>query len=90
MSLVKHDYLFPYCSRIKITSSLIGVALGVEPASTDVMNHPPQTSQSLFDWELIIDIKFYGIILGVLSLGSFIDGFFRRSQQQSHLAGDFY
>jgi len=56
-----------------VTSSPIALALGVERAAKDVMKHPPRPlSSSLFSFELILDTIVYGVLMGVLSLLSYI------------------
>jgi potassium/sodium efflux P-type ATPase len=56
-----------------VTSSPIALALGVERAAKDVMHHPPRPlSSSLFSFELMLDTMVYGILMGVLSLLSYI------------------
>jgi len=56
-----------------VTSSPIALALGVERAARDVMKHPPRPlSSSLFSFELCLDTVVYGVLMGVLSLLSYI------------------
>ncbi|ORX35845.1 calcium ATPase [Piromyces finnis] len=56
-----------------VTSSPIALALGVEKAAKDVMHHPPRPlSSSLFSFELMLDTVIYGLLMGVLSLVSYI------------------
>jgi potassium/sodium efflux P-type ATPase len=56
-----------------ITSSPVALALGVEYASEDVMQLPPRRKdQNLASWELNLDLAFFGMVLGMFSLGSFM------------------
>src|SRR5207249_1119888 len=38
-----------------VTSSPPAMGLGVERASKDIMNYPPQSKSGLFTWEVIVD-----------------------------------
>ncbi|CAB5394826.1 unnamed protein product [Rhizophagus irregularis] len=55
-----------------ITSSPPAMGLGVERASSDIMRYPPRSKGGLFTWEVIIDMIYYGIVLGGLSLANFV------------------
>ena len=56
-----------------VTSSPVALALGVEEASKDIMKFPPRSKDAkLWTPQLITDTLFYGSILGMFSLGSFV------------------
>lgn len=57
-----------------VTSSPIALALGLEHASADIMNHPPREKgkSSLWTLEFVFDNFVYGILIGMQSLSSFI------------------
>ncbi|CAG8743606.1 16080_t:CDS:2, partial [Rhizophagus irregularis] len=55
-----------------VTSSPPAMGLGVERASGDIMRYPPRSKGGLFTWEVIIDMIYYGIVLGGLSLANFV------------------
>ncbi|RKP24819.1 potassium/sodium efflux P-type ATPase, partial [Syncephalis pseudoplumigaleata] len=56
-----------------ITSSPPAMALGMEPATKDIMLRPPRRiGTGLFSKEIIADILYYGIWMGVLSLANFV------------------
>ncbi|KAF9406024.1 Na+ ATPase [Podila epigama] len=56
-----------------ITSSPPAMGLGLEPASETNMHEPPRSAkQGLFSREVIMDTVVYGMIMGILSFGSFI------------------
>ena len=56
-----------------VTSSPVALALGVEEASKDIMKFPPRSKDSkLWTPQLISDTLFYGSVLGMFSLGSFV------------------
>lgn len=56
-----------------VTSSPVSLALGMELASPDIMQYPPRPlGTSLWTIEFIVDTFYYGILIGLLSLGGFI------------------
>jgi len=56
---------------IMITSGLPDMGLGMEIASADIMDRPPQSKQGIFTWEIIIDTLVYGVWMAALCLASF-------------------
>jgi Ca2+-transporting ATPase len=53
------------------------MALGVEPAEDDAMNNPPRPANaSIFADGLAVDVIWQGIIIGLLTLGSYLLGWF--------------
>jgi len=49
------------------------MGLGVEKADPDIMRYPPRSrKRGLFTTEVLMDIIFYGIVIGGLTLGSFV------------------
>lgn len=58
-----------------ITDSLPAVALGMEPPEKDVMKHPPVSpKEGLFTGSLVFSIITEGILIGALTLFSYIVG----------------
>lgn len=56
-----------------VTGTPAALALGIEPAPKKIMDkHYRPVNEGLFTTETIIDISFYGFIMGIISLGSFI------------------
>lgn len=56
-----------------VTSSPIALALGGEKADPDIMLRPPRRKEDgLFNKEVLFDTFFYGILMGIMTLGSFI------------------
>ncbi|RKP10122.1 potassium/sodium efflux P-type ATPase [Thamnocephalis sphaerospora] len=56
-----------------ITSSPPAMALGIEPATADIMLRPPrQIGSGLFTLEIISDIISYGVAMGALTLINFV------------------
>ncbi|KAI9596567.1 hypothetical protein BDF19DRAFT_394346 [Syncephalis fuscata] len=56
-----------------ITSSPPAMALGVEPATKDIMLRPPRRiGTGLFSPEIICDIMYYGVWMGALTLSNFV------------------
>ncbi|KAI8051574.1 potassium/sodium efflux P-type ATPase [Syncephalis plumigaleata] len=56
-----------------ITSSPPAMALGVEPATRDIMLRPPRRiGRGLFAPEVVCDIFYYGFWMGILSLSNFV------------------
>jgi Na+-exporting ATPase len=56
---------------IMITSGLPDMGLGMERASPDVMDRPPQSKQGIFTWEIIVDMLVYGVWMAALCLSAF-------------------
>jgi len=54
-----------------VTSSPPALALGVEPAPRKVMQRPPNTA-GLFTVEFLVDTMVYGVIMGAITLLSFV------------------
>ena len=48
------------------------LALGLEPTSKDVMNKPPSEFKTIFTLEWYMDLFFYGILIGAISLANFV------------------
>lgn len=56
-----------------ITSSFPAFGLGLEKAAADIMRRPPHDSKKgVFTWEIIVDMMVYGVLMGALSLCTFI------------------
>ncbi|GAB5592698.1 hypothetical protein Unana1_07598 [Umbelopsis nana] len=56
-----------------LTSSPPAMSLGLEPISPDAMKVPPRRkSDGLFAWTNVIDILFYGFMIGIICLCNFI------------------
>lgn len=56
---------------IMITSGMPDMGLGMEVASPDIMDRPPQSKQGIFTWEVIVDILVYGVWTAALCLAAF-------------------
>jgi len=54
-----------------LTSSPVAMALGVELAGKEIMKQYPR-NHGVFHFELILDTFFYGLVLGVIALVSYI------------------
>nr|XP_019014014.1 potassium/sodium efflux P-type ATPase, fungal-type [Kwoniella pini CBS 10737]OCF52795.1 potassium/sodium efflux P-type ATPase, fungal-type [Kwoniella pini CBS 10737] len=48
------------------------LALGLEPTAIDAMEQPPTAFHQIFNLEFYIDLAFYGILMGSLSLVNFV------------------
>jgi magnesium-transporting ATPase (P-type) len=48
------------------------LALGLEPTAKDAMDQPPEAFHQIFTLEFYIDLAFYGILIGALSLVNFV------------------
>ncbi|KAL1407292.1 hypothetical protein Q8F55_006713 [Vanrija albida] len=48
------------------------MALGLEPTATDAMDLPPTTFQRIFTLEFYVDLLFYGVVIGSVSLVNFV------------------
>ncbi|KAG7096419.1 hypothetical protein E1B28_003858 [Marasmius oreades] len=56
-----------------ITSSAPAFGLGLEKASVNVMKRPPHSMKDgIFTWPVIIDVIFYGVIMGATSMFSWV------------------
>lgn len=56
-----------------LTSSFPAFGLGREKASACVMRRPPHnTKKGVFTWEVIVDMVVYGVIMGALTLLTFV------------------
>ncbi|KAL4917668.1 hypothetical protein BDW62DRAFT_80463 [Aspergillus aurantiobrunneus] len=56
---------------IMITSGMPDMGLGMERASADIMDRPPQSKQGIFTWEIIVDTLVYGVWMAALCLTAF-------------------
>ncbi|CAK7010045.1 MAG: Calcium-transporting ATPase 1 [Paraeggerthella hongkongensis] len=56
------------------TASLPALALGVEPASRHIMEHPPMRANNLLDAKLARRVGFQGVFIAVLALAAFAIG----------------
>lgn len=55
------------------TSSFPAFGLGREKASASVMRRPPHdTKKGVFSWQIIVDMIVYGVIMGTLTLLTFV------------------
>ena len=70
-----------------ITDSLPAIALGLDPAESDIMHRPPYKSSSLFTAELWQRIFLEGIMIGLLALIAFGYGKMHFSQGDSFIIG---
>jgi potassium/sodium efflux P-type ATPase len=56
-----------------LTSSFPAFGLGREKASSSIMRRPPHdTKKGIFTWQIIVDMIVYGIIMGTLTLMTFV------------------
>lgn len=56
-----------------LTSSFPAFGLGREKASASIMRRPPHdTKKGVFTWQVIVDMIVYGIIMGTLTLLTFV------------------
>ncbi|KAL1969556.1 hypothetical protein VTN77DRAFT_8994 [Rasamsonia byssochlamydoides] len=56
-----------------ITSSFPAFGLGREKASASVMRRPPHdTKKGIFSWQIIVDMTVYGVLMGALTLLTFV------------------
>ncbi len=58
------------------TDSLPAVALGVDPASANIMKHKPIKSGTLFERGMIIRIAFHGLIISMAAWAAYLIGTF--------------
>ena len=60
-----------------VTDSLMAIAIGLEPKEADIMDEKPRDSQkSFFANGLGFKIAWQGLMLGLLSFGAFVIGYF--------------
>jgi Ca2+-transporting ATPase len=58
---------------IVVTSCFPAMGLGVEAAQADIMEKDPKpTKESVFSWEMLVDLFVYGILLTICCLISFV------------------
>lgn len=48
------------------------MALGLEPTATDAMDLPPEAFQRIFTLDFLVDLTFYGFLIGAVSLVNFV------------------
>lgn len=59
-----------------VTDGLPAIALGMEPADADIMNVPPRPSdESVFAGGMLFKIIFRGLLIGIVSIASFISAY---------------
>lgn len=60
-----------FCCRV--TASLPAVGLGVEAPAANIMNRPPASLKAgIFSRNVIVDMLWYGFVMGVTCLLSFV------------------
>ncbi len=57
-----------------VTDTLPSLALGIDPASPNVMKHRPVKEGSLFERGLVFRIGFYGVFLAIITLVAYFIG----------------
>lgn len=57
-----------------VTDTLPSLALGIDPASPNIMKHKPVKEGSLFERGLVFRIGFYGIFLAIITLVAYFIG----------------
>ena len=57
-----------------VTDTLPSLALGIDPASPNIMRHKPVKTGSLFEKGLIFRIVFYGIYIAIITLIAYLIG----------------
>ena len=57
-----------------VTDTLPSLALGIDPASPNVMKHKPVKEGSLFEKGLVFRIGFYGVFLAIITLVAYFIG----------------
>ena len=57
-----------------VTDTLPSLALGIDPASPNIMKHKPVKQGSLFEKGLVFRIGFYGIYLAIITLAAYFIG----------------
>ena len=65
------------------TATLPALALGVDPASKNIMKHPPVKSGTLFERDLIWRVAVQGIVVALLTLTAYWVGV----QMENHMTG---
>ncbi len=57
-----------------VTDTLPSLALGIDPASSNIMKHKPVKQGSLFEKGLVFRIGFYGVYLAIITLIAYFIG----------------
>ena len=57
-----------------VTDTLPSLALGIDPASPNIMKHKPVKQGSLFEKGLVFRIGFYGVYLAIITLAAYFIG----------------
>ena len=57
-----------------VTDTLPSLALGIDPASPNIMRHKPVKEGSLFERGLVFRIAFYGVYLAIITLVAYLIG----------------
>ena len=57
-----------------VTDTLPSLALGIDPASPNIMHHKPVKEGSLFERGLVFRIAFYGVYLAIITLVAYLIG----------------
>ena len=57
-----------------VTDTLPSLALGIDPASPNIMKHKPVKQGSLFEKGLVFRIGFYGVYLAIITLIAYFIG----------------
>lgn len=57
-----------------VTDTLPSLALGIDPASPNIMHHKPVKEGSLFEKGLVFRIAFYGVYLAIITLIAYLIG----------------
>ena len=57
-----------------VTDTLPSLALGIDPASPNIMKHKPVKEGSLFERGLVFRIAFYGVYLAIITLVAYLIG----------------
>ena len=58
------------------TDTLPALALGVDPAGKDIMQHPPVKSGTLFERGLVIRVVLHGLLIGAITLAAYFIGYY--------------
>ncbi len=59
-----------------VTDTLPALGLGVDPAASDIMDHPPVKSGTLFERGLVMRVLFHGFLLSAISLSAYFIGLY--------------
>ncbi len=59
-----------------VTDTLPALGLGVDPAASDIMDHPPVKSGTLFERGLVWRVLFHGFLLSAVSLSAYFIGLY--------------